>query len=75
MEFLRKRCQNSLKEHEPNYPKRRKHNPKLLKKHLEYGDDEILWCGISLGYEDQEHPANSFRTEREQFDSFAKLLK
>ena len=49
--------------------------PKLLKKHLEYGDDEILWCGISLGYEDQEHPANSFRTEREQFDSFAKLLK
>ena len=49
--------------------------PKLLKKHLEYGDDEILWCGISLGYEDQDHPANSFRTEREQFDSFAKLLK
>jgi len=49
--------------------------PKLLKKHLEYGDDEILWCGISLGYEDLEHPANSFRTEREQFDSFAKLLK
>ena len=49
--------------------------PKLLKKHLEYGDDEILWCGISLGYEDQEHPANSFRTEREQFDGFAKLLK
>ena len=49
--------------------------PNLIKKHINYGDDEILWCGIALGYEDPEHPANSFRTEREEFESYAKILE
>ena len=27
-------------------------------------DDRLVLCGISFGYEDPDHPANSFRTER-----------
>ncbi|MBG07393.1 MAG: nitroreductase [Halobacteriovoraceae bacterium] len=49
--------------------------PTLVKEHVGYSDDEVLWCGIALGYEDADHPANSFRTEREEFESFAKILK
>ena len=49
--------------------------PSLIKKHVGYGDDEILWCGIALGYEDSEDPANSFRTNREDFESYTKILK
>ena len=49
--------------------------PNLIKKHINYGDDEILWCGIALGYEDPKYPANSFRTEREEFESYAKILE
>ena len=40
-----------------------------------YGDEEIMWCGIALGYEDPDHPVNSFRTDREEFESYAKILE
>lgn len=46
-----------------------------LKKHLNYGDDEILWCGISMGYKDKEHIINTFVPERESFENFAKIIK
>ena len=49
--------------------------PNLVKKHVSYSDEEILWCGIALGYEDANHPVNSFRTEREEFESYAKILE
>ena len=49
--------------------------PKLIKKYTGYGDEEILWCGIALGYEDPDHPVNSFRTKREEFESYAKILE
>ena len=49
--------------------------PTLIKEHVGYGDDEILWCGIALGYEDEEHPANNFITEREELENYAKILK
>ncbi len=34
--------------------------------HKEYGipDDRMVLCAISFGYEDADHPANSFRTDR-----------
>ncbi|MEC8152935.1 MAG: nitroreductase [Pseudomonadota bacterium] len=49
--------------------------PSLLKKHLDHGDDEIIWCGISMGYEDKNEVINSFVPDREKFDSFAKIIK
>ncbi|MFL2488382.1 MAG: nitroreductase [Gammaproteobacteria bacterium] len=49
--------------------------PNLIKKYTKYSDEEILWCGIALGHEDSNHPANSFRTEREEFESYAKILE
>lgn len=49
--------------------------PQLVRKHVDYGDDEILWCGIALGHPDEKHPANSFRTDREDFDNYAKIIE
>lgn len=36
----------------------------LLRAHFNIGEDRTILCAISFGYEDAEHPANSFRTER-----------
>ncbi len=49
--------------------------PKLLREHINYPDDETLWCGIALGYEDEADPVNQFRTEREDLENFSKFLK
>ncbi len=32
------------------------------------GDDRLILCAISFGYEDPDHPANAFRTERAALD-------
>ena len=48
--------------------------PQLVRKYVDYGDDEILWCGIALYYPDEKHPANSFRTD-EDFDNYAKIIE
>jgi len=36
----------------------------FLRKWFEIPDNRQVVCGISFGYEDREHPANSFRTRR-----------
>lgn len=36
----------------------------FLHEYFDIPDDRIILCGISLGYADADHPANSFRTER-----------
>ena len=36
--------------------------------HLGWKEDRLLVCGISMGFEDREHPANAFRTERAMHD-------
>ncbi len=36
----------------------------LVKATLEIPADRLMVCGISLGYEDTAHPANSYRTRR-----------
>ena len=38
--------------------------PDVLHEHLDIAGDRVIVCGISFGYEDTEHPANSFRTTR-----------
>jgi hypothetical protein len=36
----------------------------LVRRHFGLGDDRRLVCGISFGYPDREHKANSYRTTR-----------
>jgi nitroreductase len=38
--------------------------PEFWREHLKLGEDRLIVCGISFGYEDPEHPANQFRTSR-----------
>lgn len=40
----------------------------LLKEHLGIAEDRLILCAISLGYADEDHPANSFRTARAAVD-------
>jgi nitroreductase len=41
---------------------------KFVRNHFRIGDDRLFVCGISFGYEDNAHKANSFRTERAPLD-------
>lgn len=38
--------------------------PDILREHLDIAADRVIVCGVSFGYEDTAHPANSFRTTR-----------
>lgn len=48
--------------------------PKVVKEFLGYPEDTILLGGISLGYEDTEALVNSYRTPREEVDSFTRYF-
>lgn len=40
----------------------------FLHDYFEIPDDRLILCAISFGYEDAEHPANAFRTDRAAID-------
>lgn len=44
---------------------------RIVRRELGLHDDEIVVCGLSLGYEDLSKPENSLRSEREPVHSFA----
>lgn len=41
-----------------------------VRDHLSMPDELVLYCGMSLGYEDTEHPINSFRTSRAPLEEY-----
>ncbi len=41
---------------------------KFVREHFRLGDDRLIVCGISFGYEDHTHKANNFRTSRASLD-------
>lgn len=41
----------------------------FIREYFGIGDDRLVVCAISFGYEDAGHPANSFRTRREPIDN------
>jgi nitroreductase len=45
--------------------------PDVLRKHVDIADDRRIVCGISFGFEDTLHPANSFRTTRAPLEEVA----
>jgi len=44
--------------------------PELIKSELGYTDNRVLLCGMALGYEDKDADVNSYRTSREDVESF-----
>lgn len=48
--------------------------PEIVKKVLEYPEDSVLVCGLALGYADERHPINDYRTEREKVESFTRFF-
>jgi nitroreductase len=37
-------------------------------------EDELLYCGMSIGYADLAHPVNQWRTERAPLEDFARFV-
>lgn len=48
--------------------------PQVVKSFLNYPSEQILVCGIALGYEDTSDPVNSYRTPREEVATFTKFF-
>ena len=48
--------------------------PETVQKITNYNKSEILWCGVALGYPNNNHPINNYRTPREDIETFAKFL-
>ena len=46
----------------------------FIRGHFEIPETQRILCGISFGYADREHPANSFRTRRAAADEIARLV-
>jgi nitroreductase len=42
-----------------------------LAKHFELPDNEMIYCGMALGYEDKSAPINTLRTDRAPLDEIA----
>lgn len=40
----------------------------FVRAHFDIPDDRMVLCALSFGYADNDHPANSFRTERADLD-------
>lgn len=49
--------------------------PETVKDVLNISDNEVVWCGIALGYPNLEHPINNYRTSRESIDKFVTFIK
>ena len=47
--------------------------PDIVKKFLGIGEDQTVMCGMSMGYEDTNCLANSFRPERIELNEFVKF--
>ena len=48
--------------------------PKTVKKVIDCPDNEMIWCGIAMGYPNNEDPINNYRTSRDSLDSFASFI-
>ncbi len=48
--------------------------PDIVQKHTGMPDDQMVICGMSLGYADWDAPINSYVTEREPVDVFATFV-
>jgi nitroreductase len=49
--------------------------PEIIKTELDYPEETLLLCGMAIGYEDEDALVNSYRTSREEVDSFTRYYK
>jgi nitroreductase len=49
--------------------------PETVKGILNIPDNEVVWCGIALGYPNKEHPINNYRTSRESIEKFVTFIE
>ncbi|MDA0774774.1 MAG: nitroreductase [Proteobacteria bacterium] len=49
--------------------------PETVKDALNIPENEVVWCGIALGYPNPKHPINNYRTSRESIDKFVTFIK
>jgi len=49
--------------------------PEIIKAEFGYAENTVLLCGMALGYEDKDALINSYRTSREDVDSFTRYFK
>ena len=47
--------------------------PRLVARYLALPDDHMVFCGMALGYRDEERPINQWRTRRDPFDSWCEM--
>ena len=45
----------------------------VVRRHLSIPDEDMIICGIALGYEDKQALVNTLRTEREPIAGFARF--
>ena len=48
---------------------------KQIRPVLDIPDEEIITCGMAIGYEDVSKPENNFRTERASLDEFVTFVR
>jgi len=48
--------------------------PDIVRTHLGYSKEQLLICGIALGYEDKSAVINNYRTSREPLEYFTKFF-
>lgn len=48
--------------------------PQIVKESLGYPEESILICGMALGYTDEGHVINSYRTDRESVEEFTRYF-
>ena len=48
--------------------------PQTVRSVIKHPNNEIVWCGIALGYPNPDHPINNYKTSREPIDSFVKFV-
>jgi nitroreductase len=47
--------------------------PRAAGKQVRPPEEQMLFSGMALGYRDGEHPINTLRTRRAEFDAFVKM--
>ena len=45
-----------------------------VSKFVQADDDDMLFCGMSIGYQDKDAPVNSLKSNRRDIDEWAKFL-
>ena len=45
-----------------------------VSKFFNVDDSQMIFCGMAIGYKDQKAAINQFRTERQDFEDWCKVL-